>query len=65
MKSGHAWLPRADCDDRCHSDLSSDSGRTRLRMALRVTAALCLLSGLPLIVLRYLAAHISSGVTAG
>ena len=41
------WLPRADCDDRCHSDLSSDSGRTRLRMALRVTAALCLLSGLP------------------
>lgn len=51
MKSGHAWLPRADCDDRCHSDPCSDSGRTRLRMALRVTAALCLLPGLPLIVL--------------
>lgn len=50
MKAGHAWLPRADCDDRCHdSDQSVDSPRTRLRMVLRITAAVLLLPGLPLI----------------
>lgn len=50
MKTGHAWLPRADCDDRCHlSDLPADCRRARLRMALRITAALLLLPGLPLI----------------
>ena len=49
MKTGHAWLPRADCDERCHSDTPGGSRRTWLRVALRISAALFLLPGLPLI----------------
>jgi len=50
MTTGHAWFPHAVCDDRCHEpDRSAESRRVRLRMALRITAALFLLPGLPLI----------------